>query len=61
MAGTMGLSEALVLSADHSLADGGLLPIQFWGFPLLNLLGLPGSSDGKESACSAGDSGLIPG
>ena len=24
-------------------------------------LGFPGSSDGKESACNAGDSGLIPG
>lgn len=23
--------------------------------------GLPGGSDGKESACSAGDTGLIPG
>ena len=23
--------------------------------------GLPGGSDGKESACSAGDQGLIPG
>jgi len=24
------------------------------------LLGFPGGSDGKESACNAGDSGLIP-
>jgi len=24
-------------------------------------LGFPGGSDGKESACSAGDPGLIPG
>ena len=24
-------------------------------------MGLPGSSDGKESTCNAGDSGLIPG
>ena len=24
-------------------------------------MGLPGGSDGKESACSAGDPGLIPG
>ena len=24
-------------------------------------LGLPGSSDGKESACNAGDPSLIPG
>ena len=26
-----------------------------------SLLGVPGASDGKESACLAGDSGLIPG
>ena len=25
------------------------------------MLGCPGSSDGKESTCSAGDPGLIPG
>ena len=25
------------------------------------LMGFPGDSDGKESACSAGDLGLIPG
>ena len=28
---------------------------------LLQILGLPGSSDGKESACNAGDLCLIPG
>ena len=27
----------------------------------VNWLSFPGSSDGKESACSAGDPGLIPG
>ena len=26
-----------------------------------NVLGLPGGSDGKESACNAGDLGSIPG
>ena len=31
----------------------------FW--PLTHFLGFSGSSDGKESACSAGDTGLIPG
>ena len=25
------------------------------------MVGFPGTSDGKESACSAGDPGLIPG
>ena len=29
--------------------------------PAMLLLGLPGGSDGKEFACSAGDPGLIPG
>ena len=28
---------------------------------LLHALGFPGGSDGKESACNAGDLGLIPG
>ena len=29
--------------------------------PYLKSLGFPGGSDGKESACSVGDLGLIPG
>jgi len=29
--------------------------------PTLVFLGLPGGSDSKESACNAGDLGLIPG
>ena len=28
---------------------------------LMHLMGFPGGSDGKESACNAGDPGLIPG
>ena len=45
-------------------------PVQFlgWEDPLekgeathSSILGLPGGSAGKESACSAGDLGLIPG
>ena len=32
--------------------------ISLW---LLGAKGFPGSSDGKESACNAGDPGLIPG
>ena len=31
----------------------------FYG--LIGTVGFPGSSDGKESACNAGDLGLIPG
>ena len=27
----------------------------------VNIWGFPGGSDGKESACNAGDPGLIPG
>ena len=33
----------------------------FLGTELLGLMGFPGSSDGKESACNAGDPGLTPG
>ena len=29
--------------------------------PLCTWLGIHGGSDGKESACNAGDTGLIPG
>lgn len=32
----MGLSEPLVLSTDHSLPNGSLLSIEFWGSPLLH-------------------------
>ena len=33
-----------------------------WGFGIItNFIGFPGGSDGKESACSAGDWGSIPG
>ena len=28
---------------------------------VVQILGFPGGSDGKESACSAGDPGLVPG
>ena len=27
----------------------------------MQLMGVPGGSDGKESACNSGDLGLIPG
>ena len=33
----------------------------FFFFVRLEKLGFPGGSDGKESACNAGDLGLIPG
>ena len=36
------------------------IPFQNWKSPL-NYVGFPGSSAGKESACNAGDPGLIPG
>ena len=35
--------------------------LQVWTWSRLVTWGFPGSSDGKESACSAGDLGLIPG
>ena len=36
-------------------------PKWFIQIPLLLMVGFPGSSDGKESACGAGDPGSIPG
>ena len=36
-------------------------PKWFIQIPLLFMVGFPGSSDGKESACGAGDPGSIPG
>ena len=32
-----------------------------WGLGISSWVGFPGGSDGKESACSAGDRGLIAG
>ena len=37
-----------------------LIPIQYFGMEL-EVLGFPDSSVGRESACNAGDTGLIPG
>ena len=36
-------------------------PVGCFALFLFNLLGFPGGSDGKESACNAGDLGSIPG
>jgi len=36
----------------------GLYPVPYIK---INSMGIPGSSDGKESACNAGDVGSIPG
>ena len=38
----------------------GRSPGEGIGYPLQYFLGFLGSSDGKESACNAGDLGLIP-
>ena len=59
-------------SWEHSLGRGMSLKLEksMWGWALLrsqscsqghHIMGFPGSSDGKESACNAGDLGLIPG
>ena len=50
----------------HGYGSGGRgIPRHFWlpemFFNLVHMHLFPGSSDGKESACSAGDSGSIPG
>ena len=38
-----------------------LSPIKYWKMYFYLRLGFPGGSDGKASACSAGDPGSIPG
>ena len=38
--------------------EGNLVPVKAWA---LGFMGFPGGSDGKASACSAGDPGSIPG
>ena len=59
-------------SWEHSLGRGVSLKLEksMWGWALLrcqscsqghHITGFPGGSDGKESACNAGDLGLIPG
>ena len=45
-------------SLDHTVFGGNMQIISLW---LSGAKGFPGSSDGKESACSAGDPGLISG
>ena len=40
---------------------GGRARARLTSSPGPPLLGFPGASDGKESACNAGDPGLIPG
>ena len=50
------LSLTIQLKVDASAAI--MLPVLL---PPLHFLGFPGGSAGKESACNAGDSSLIPG
>ena len=45
----------------HSAMSDSLWQVQLIGFFLDHAWGFPGGSDGKESACHAGDSGSIPG
>ena len=51
---------------DQNQEDAGKdSPLEQWSPTFWNqgpvLWGFPGSSDGKESTCNAGDTGLIPG
>ena len=41
--------------------EGGLCCLHFGGFACCSDLSFPGSSDGKESPCNAGDPGSSPG
>ena len=55
------LSYSLESESFYKRKSQGLLlrPAANWMRPI-TLLGLPGGSDGKESACNAGDPGLMP-
>ena len=54
---TFRLTRYLSKTRFHSMFAATL-----WGFGIItHFIGFPGGSDGKESACSAGDWGLIPG
>ena len=50
---------AMQETPDHSWV--GKIPWRRDGIPIPVFMGFPGGSDGKESACNAGDLGLIPG
>ena len=74
---TPALAVAPDLSLSQGVADGGTTPLgmevrqpaslmSIQGALVFSLIfsissGFPGSSGGKESACNAGDPGLIPG
>ena len=49
----MKILNALTTNSDRKKCEVKISTINPWGFP--------GGSDGKESACKAGDLGLIPG
>ena len=48
-------------SEDHLSPKEGLFDVIKWNRETIFCSGFPGSSVGKESACSSGDLGLIPG
>ena len=53
--------EAPLLSAYMSVSLLVLIPLSLFKALLSFLWGFPGGTDGKESACNSGDTGLIPG
>ena len=62
------LTLSMLVFLRNNFTRGSFFPIlqKFYNIlavspPLNNCLGFPGSSAGKESACNAGGSGLIPG
>ena len=45
----------------HPIPGSGRSPGEVIGHPTPGFMDFPGGSDGKESACNAGDLGSIPG
>ena len=60
-AGQTGLANGLYFYPEHTGRPGGQLHQLSVLKATLAAEGFPGGSDGKDSACSAGDPGLIPG
>ena len=59
--GQTGLANGLYFYPEHTGRPGGQLHQLSVLKATLAAEGFPGGSDGKDSACSAGDPGLIPG
>ena len=59
--GSFQMSQLFMSGGQSIGASASVLPKNIRGWFPLRLIGLPCSSNGKESACHAGDQGSIPG